>query len=294
MNAHQQEYFIVLAECLNFREAAEKLYITQPALSKQIAALEKELDVMLFVRDKRKGTRLTPAGAMLRDLLPVYESHYHDLLTKIRAAHLGFNNRLTIAVLDGHELTDMFRESLASLREEHPDLDIDLFRSNYKSIRKGIRDGHYDAAITLDFDIKEESDLGSLVIKTAYTSLAMSDKHPFASRQDLTIREIGSELIIFPEETKIGLSKISKEWADKGVKLNVRCARNISSVMLQVEAGMGVAVMNETTYIRRDPHIVFRPIVDIDKVQVMLIWNQNNDNHGLKWLVETVKANIDL
>ena len=61
MELRQLKYFLVTAETLHFSRAAEVLYMSQPALSKQIAELEKELGVTLFVRDKR-GVQITPAG----------------------------------------------------------------------------------------------------------------------------------------------------------------------------------------------------------------------------------------
>lgn len=47
------KYFITTAECLSFSKAAEQLFITQPALSRQIIAMEKELNVLLFIRHKK-------------------------------------------------------------------------------------------------------------------------------------------------------------------------------------------------------------------------------------------------
>ena len=65
MELRQLKYFLVTAETLHFSHAAEVLYMSQPALSKQIAELEKELGVTLFVRDKR-GVQITPAGLRLQ------------------------------------------------------------------------------------------------------------------------------------------------------------------------------------------------------------------------------------
>ena len=59
MNMIQMKYFITAAKCLNFTKAADKLFITQPALSRQIASMEAELNMQLFIRNNR-SVRLTP------------------------------------------------------------------------------------------------------------------------------------------------------------------------------------------------------------------------------------------
>jgi Transcriptional regulator len=56
MNTLQIKYFLTAARCLNFTEAAKQLYISQPALSQQILALEKELNMQLFIRAKKEST----------------------------------------------------------------------------------------------------------------------------------------------------------------------------------------------------------------------------------------------
>lgn len=64
MTITQMKYFITAAKCLNFTKAASQLYITQSALSRQIVAMEEELNLQLFVRNNRQ-VKLTPAAVVL-------------------------------------------------------------------------------------------------------------------------------------------------------------------------------------------------------------------------------------
>ena len=86
MNTTQIKYFLTAARTLNFTEAANQLYISQPALSKQITAIESELNMQLFIRSKKK-VRLTPAGAVLLKEFPGIEEHYEDVVRKARIAN---------------------------------------------------------------------------------------------------------------------------------------------------------------------------------------------------------------
>src|ERR1700678_1916588 len=87
---------IVLAEELNFTRAAERLHITQPALSKQITDLEAEHQFHLFTRDKRRIVQLTDAGRVFVQEARCALSHTERAVHLARAAHQGSETILTI------------------------------------------------------------------------------------------------------------------------------------------------------------------------------------------------------
>ena len=66
MNFSQIKCFLAAADCLSFTKAAERLYLSQPVLSRQIASMEDELGIELFIREK-KSIRLTPAGEVMAE-----------------------------------------------------------------------------------------------------------------------------------------------------------------------------------------------------------------------------------
>lgn len=78
INTQQLHYFMELANCLNFTRAAANLYVAQPTLSQQIAELEAQLGVTLFIRNSRSVT-LTPAGTILYAALPDIGSRFLDV-----------------------------------------------------------------------------------------------------------------------------------------------------------------------------------------------------------------------
>ncbi|MBW3544811.1 MAG: LysR family transcriptional regulator, partial [Bacteroidetes bacterium] len=91
MELQQIKYFLALAQELHFWHTAEKMFITQSALSRQIKALEDELGVKLFERSKR-NVKLTEAGAFLRDQwLPMLDeiNRIHRQARKIHEGAFG-------------------------------------------------------------------------------------------------------------------------------------------------------------------------------------------------------------
>jgi DNA-binding transcriptional LysR family regulator len=124
MELRQLRSFVVVAEELHFRRAAERLHLAQPSVSQQIRALEAELGVALFDRNRR-GATLTPAGAALlpeaRELL----SRADHIADVIRATGAGERGRLRMSLT--RSLTGGIAGAIvAAYRERYPDVELAL------------------------------------------------------------------------------------------------------------------------------------------------------------------------
>ncbi|SDZ51035.1 LysR family transcriptional regulator [Herbiconiux ginsengi] len=140
LDLRKLRYFAVVAEELNFGRAAERLRIAQPVLSRQIAALEKELGVELFVRSQR-GTRLTAAGAALRD-------DARDILTEAAALQRRVRRgsragrSLGLGFMPGLIVTRVVR----ALTERFPALAVEVVRTSWDDQVEMVHDGRVDAS----------------------------------------------------------------------------------------------------------------------------------------------------
>ena len=145
MNARQLQYVITLAEVCNFSQAAEKLKISQPALSKQIIALENELGIKLFDR----GTTplyLTPAGEFFVEKAKRLLFEEENLLKTMDRYKNGESGTLTIGIAPFRSLYVM-PQIVSKVKEKFPDIKIVLKEHGLAHLQKGLSEGRYDFAI---------------------------------------------------------------------------------------------------------------------------------------------------
>ena len=145
MNSRQLQYAVLLAEMRNFSHVADRLKISQPALSKQIISLENELEVKLFDRSSIPLT-LTPAGEFFiekaRELL-----FQEDLLLKTMSRYqTGEIGKLVIGVAPFRSLY-LMPKLIRALKEHFPHLQVVLAEYTLSLLQKGLAEGAYDFAI---------------------------------------------------------------------------------------------------------------------------------------------------
>ncbi|MCC8150181.1 MAG: LysR family transcriptional regulator, partial [Lachnospiraceae bacterium] len=125
MTITQIKYFITAAKCLNFTKAADKLFITQPALSRQIASIEMELNMQLFIRNNR-SVKLTPAAVVLLDEFEKIYNDYNLAVAKAQSSFAGLSGELNIGILEGAYVGDLFPGVLQHFAQYYPQVKINL------------------------------------------------------------------------------------------------------------------------------------------------------------------------
>lgn len=272
MTTQQMEYFLALAQKLNFSEVAERFFITQPTLSRQISNLETELGAQLFVR-QHNAVRLTLAGALLYQGLKGLYGDLRDLARQVEVAGQNRVGDLRIGLAEDQQISE---ELLAAIRAFHalrPQVRISIFQCRYDQLRSGLLDGTLDLINGLFFP--EPGGPGGMTYCVRADEgycLAVCRQQAEGLPVRLTTAEVEELLLQIPliipdgegfappKDDPVGDFRQDMKFSRP---LNhVVKVKQLSSVPLYVSAGLGAAVSNRTAIMARDPNIQMIPITD--------------------------------
>lgn len=165
------EYVIAIAEEKSLSKAAEKLYISQPALSQRLKKLEAELGTPLFIRDNT-GLSITDAGRIYinggRSILKIKQDALHKLS--------GMNRRNKDLLRFGCA-TSLALECIPAFRKKYPDIELITQRCNTPAAKEALITGRMDIAVLLTSSL-QHSTLEYLPLSEGELLLAIPDKHP--------------------------------------------------------------------------------------------------------------------
>ena len=137
-------YFLAVAEDLHFRKAAERLFISQPGLSKQIKELEQHLDLQLFDRHNRK-VALTPAGAYLKKELSHYFNGLEQIIEHSKLLDRGMVGNLKLGYV-GSAMQQIIPDLLLAFRNLHPKILFSLKEMDNQTQIEGLLSQEIDLA----------------------------------------------------------------------------------------------------------------------------------------------------
>jgi DNA-binding transcriptional LysR family regulator len=252
LDLRKLRYFVAVAEHLHFRRAAEELHIAQPALSRQVRALERDLGVQLFDRDQR-STTLTTAGRQLLEeagpLLAAADATRRRVQRAARGTH-----RLVVGFRAGITVTEATR-AFSALR---PDVTVDVVRVEWDDQEELLRSGRVDIAY-----VRRPIDERGLRLVPLYAEerlAALPTGHPLAGRAELSVDDLDDEVHLRY------LDPVPVPGAGTGTRL-----RSVEEKLEHVAVGHGIIVLprSATEYYNR-PDVVYVPVVDAEPDEVLL------------------------
>jgi len=286
MEIRQIQYFLSVAKYQNFTAAAEELNVSQSTLSRQISSMEKELNLLLFIRDNR-NVKLTRCGQYLFDEYEKLYSTYSQITQNAQDIFKGYSGNLKFGILEEFTLEGLIQDTLHQYHQNFTNQTIDMKRGSFGDLTNGILNMSYDFIITFLFDISNIPVLKYRIIDKAKDGILISCRNKLSK-----LTEFRPEL--FKEETFIILSKDDSDFASIGAieycKSNgfypkIKLAPNLSTAMLCVEAGMGIAFTYTNSIATHNPSMKFIPLQENDSITestLVLAWNVQNSNPVIK------------
>lgn len=293
MTLNQLKYFIAVARCLSFTEAARSLFMTQPALSRQIQAMEAELGTQLFVREK-KTLKLTPGGSALYNRLPEFLREYDEMMAETRNANRGFEGQLRIGILDVYDASELFPPVVARFQQAHPGIRLTLERASLGELPERLYEDRLDIICTYGFSLFDKPDLMAVNVQKFDSCVMLNRDHPLAHKPDLSLDDLRQERFVQlgSEASEEGYRYISNLLCRGGISPEVIQVAKNEDVLLWVEMGGAVAVTSNRTTERHDPRVVIRELnmPEVKGHDVTMAWRKSNYNPAIALFMELIEG----
>ena len=292
LNTTQIKCFLALADTLNFTKAAEQVYLSQPGLSRQIVSMERDLNTQLFIRDQ-KSVRLTPAGAMLAKHLPAIQQNYEALITQVQSVGMGYSGALTLGVLEGQWVGEEFADFCRGFMDAYPNIDFQIQQGSFGDLRRKLVSGEIDIAMTIEFDVADMENVICRKYDSDHAVFAVSRRLPLGQKEVITFEDMleGTFLLISPEDSRVGTELTLEHFRAIGRSpRRIRYAPNLSTMMLWIEAGLGVGVINHQSSIAGNPSIRLISEVPLKDACACVVWQKDNLNPAIALFDQALAA----
>ncbi|MCT9078990.1 LysR family transcriptional regulator [Streptomyces fulvoviolaceus] len=184
-------YFLAVAEELHFTRAAERLYVSQPALSKQVRALERQLGVELFRRD-RHGVALTGAGAALLPYARRVLDTWAEGAAAVEAVRAAQRSTLAVGMSTSPGRGGLLPAIRSRFMAEHPAATVRLRQVSWEDPSAGLADGSADVAFVW-LPLPDADRYAWTVVAEEPRLVALPDTHPLAARTEVAFADLADE-----------------------------------------------------------------------------------------------------
>jgi DNA-binding transcriptional LysR family regulator len=278
-------YFVAVAERLHFGRAAAALYITQPALSRQIRRLEEELGIELLERSSRQVT-LTPAGQRLAEDGARLLAESEAAIARARRAQ-GGKHTLTAGFMLGMDIAPVLKKFARS----HPEVEIRLQRLRWWDHAAALRDGRADVGF-----VRLPLPTEGLELRPLYTEpvcVALPAGHPLAEMTSVDITALADEPVL-------RYADADPEWnafwtfdprPDGSHPPPGPYVHDMEEIVAYVRAARGVAYLPlPTTAAIAPPGVTFVHVDDFPPGQVVLAWDADRPPRHIPVLISAARG----
>ena len=241
MELRQLEYFLMVSDLTSFTRAAERLYVSQPAVTNAVRSLEEELGIQLFDRSQRKVALTTEGKIFYRHIQNIMRG-ISTTLSEINDLKSHNRGHLTIGVtpLAGIPSTSRL---LAEFRAAYPNISISLVEDNVRTLLELLHTNKLDFAFVFDLPEQEQARLHCLPLPQEELMVCCSRHHRLCRMNSVTLTALTEEAFILMDTSCHFRQLVVKhfEEADSMPPVSIECPQvQLLKSLVASEVGLSI------------------------------------------------------
>lgn len=291
MTIFQIECFITAAQELNFLKAAEKMCMTQPAISYQINALEKELGSKLLDRTTR-SCRLTPSGMAFYQDMKHMLVLYRQSVQRVQDIDSQHRSTLNVGIRKFFDYENMSKMTIG-FKQLFPKATLNIIPHNDSAPLEDLRSGRIDVGFCYNC---EHTEVADIVFKPLYNMryhVLMNPRHALSEKKSLMMRDLKSVPVVTGDSSGTFLSACAgntlEELQKAGADLSISVPSYESAmILIQMNSAVCVLPMLDSAQI---PGMVKIPISDCESVTMELCHMRSDPRYTVRSFVQLAEEN---
>ena len=289
MNSSQVRSFLATVEKLSFTRASQQLFISQPGLSRQIAAMEKELGVKLFTRG-RNSIQITEAGKVCEKYLTRIHENYTRMLSEATKAQQNQEKLLIIGGLEGQLIGKCYENILSYFWTEKPKTDLQVCYYSASRLCEVLMDGKVDIAILPEPEVEHLPGIEWKVARKDKCCLVVPRNHPKSNVSNPTLLDFSDEtFLVLAESDSSAIAKQHKRICEAaGFKPKQRTVSTFGTLATLLEMGVGISVLNIWHSLGNNPNLKFLDVPEVGYRREVVAWRADSQNPSIEDFINQI------
>lgn len=272
MNDLQIDYFMAVGTNLSFTKTSQELYVSQPAISKQIKLMEEELGVKLFYRNNKR-TELTEAGKLFYEFFGNYKAERKNVTQKAILMQDRERRSLKVGFLEGWDLTMILPQFNRRLREVFPEIEIDIDCAGVKELAASVLSGRLDLAMSLHNSLYDLQDFSCNDIGKVRKVLMYSSRSKYAEIEEPAVGDFKDALFVAPTciDDNVVARIVQSYCKPFGFTPEIKFVHNFEAMITYVRNDMGVAFADSWNWAINSPDIKHMDLDMSDDMSIVTV-----------------------
>lgn len=296
MTTSQKNCFMAVASLRSYTKASKQLHISQPAVTKQIQILERELRLTLLERDKRT-VQLTENGMEFYKLIQRHELELNQFLNAARIREQSFCGTVRVGLPSGWSVHQLHDTMLSDFERKYPNMKIMVVIHYFADLYRLLVEDEVDVILTLQPMVPLDQQINFRGVGSVKHAAAVSNTHPLSGKENLSIRDLAEETFYLTKDDEAGwMYWRNNILSNYGFEPMLSVAVNYLTQLAYIRNGKGVALIDMNCGMETKDDFRMIPL-DFEE-KICLVWKVENVSTEtqlvIDWMSDYLKKNNGL